>query len=181
MPFINSNRNIKSTKFDYSRVVSTILLFILCIIAYNLMPYNEMRMASAIDKELGKSLIYGYGTIILIAMLLITLLFSIVGIILIPIVAIVFLITFLMGFTSMCLYVGKRFLKSKVSLMTSILIGVAFYEVIRSVVFLGLGNAVIILFILPLSIGIPIRSKFGSFRPWKRMNANDDWNDFWQH
>lgn len=89
-----------------------------------------------------------------------------------------FLITFLMGFTSMCLYVGKRFLKSKVSPMTSILIGVAFYEVIRSVVFLGLGNAVIILFILPLSIGIPIRSKFGSFRPWKRMNANDDWNDF---
>ncbi|RFM19846.1 hypothetical protein C1145_12930 [Clostridium botulinum] len=181
MPFINSNRNIKSTKFDYSRVASTILLFILCIIAYNLMPYNEMRMAFAIDKELGKSLIYGYGTIILIAMLLITLLFSIVGIILIPIVAIVFLITFLMGFTSMCLYVGKRFLKSKVSPMTSILIGVAFYEVIRSVVFLGLGNAVIILFILPLSIGIPIRSKFGSFRPWKRMNANDDWNDFWQH
>ncbi len=178
MPFINSNRNIKSTKFDYSRVASTILLFILCIIAYNLMPYNEMRMAFAIDKELGKSLIYGYGTIILIAMLLITLLFSIVGIILIPIVAIVFLITFLMGFTSMCLYVGKRFLKSKVSPMTSILIGVAFYEVIRSVVFLGLGNAVIILFILPLSIGIPIRSKFGSFRPWKRMNANDDWNDF---
>lgn len=72
MPFINSNRNIKSTKFDYSRVASTILLFILCIIAYNLMPYNEMRMAFAIDKELGKSLIYGYGTIILIAMLLIT-------------------------------------------------------------------------------------------------------------
>ncbi|MCS4463825.1 hypothetical protein JTT01_05005 [Clostridium botulinum] len=54
MPFINSNRNIKSTKFDYSRVISTILLFILCIIAYNLMPYNEMRMASAIDKEFGK-------------------------------------------------------------------------------------------------------------------------------
>ncbi len=140
-----------------------------------------MRMASAIDKELGKSLIYGYGTIILIAMLLITLLFSIVGIILIPIVAIVFLITFLVGFTSMCLYVGKRFLKSKVSPMTSILVGVAFYEVIRSVVFLGLGHAVIILFIFPLSIGIPIRSKFGSFRPWRRLNTNDDWNDFWKH
>nr|WP_236906863.1 polymer-forming cytoskeletal protein [Clostridium sporogenes] len=181
IPFINSNKNIESTKFDHSRVASAILLFILCIIAYNLMPYNEMRMASAIDKELGKSLIYGYGTIILIAMLLITLLFSIVGIILIPIVAIVFLITFLVGFTSMCLYVGKRFLKSKVSPMTSILVGVAFYEVIRSVVFLGLGHAVIILFIFPLSIGIPIRSKFGSFRPWRRLNTNDDWNDFWKH
>lgn len=181
IPFINSNKNIESTKLDHSRVTSAILLFILCIIAYNLMPYNEMRMASAIDKELGKSLIYGYGTIILIAMLLITLLFSIVGIILIPIVAIVFLITFLVGFTSMCLYVGKRFLKSKVSPMTSILVGVAFYEVIRSVVFLGLGHAVIILFIFPLSIGIPIRSKFGSFRPWRRLNTNDDWNDFWKH
>lgn len=181
IPFINSNKNIESTKFDHSRVASAILLFILCIITYNLMPYNEMRMASAIDKELGKSLIYGYGTIILIAMLLITLLFSIVGIILIPIVAIVFLITFIMGFTSMCLYVGKRFLKSKVSPMTSILVGVAFYEVIRSVVFLGLGHAVIILFIFPLSIGIPIRSKFGSFRPWRRLNTNDDWNDFWKH
>lgn len=181
IPFINSNKNIESTKFDHSRVASAILLFILCIITYNLMPYNEMRMASAIDKELGKSLIYGYGTIILIAMLLITLLFSIVGIILIPIVAIVFLITFIMGFTSMCLYVGKRFLKSKVSPMTSILVGVAFYEVIRSVVFLGLGHAVVILFIFPLSIGIPIRSKFGSFRPWRRLNINDDWNDFWKH
>ncbi|KEI95317.1 hypothetical protein N494_16160 [Clostridium botulinum A2B7 92] len=181
MPFINSNRSIESTKFDYSRVVSTILLFILCIITYNLIPYNEMRMASAIDKELWRSLIYGYGTIILIVMLLITLLFSIVGIILVPIVAIVFLITFLMGFTSMCLYVGKRFLKSKVSPMTSILTGVVFYEVVRSMVFLGLGHAVIILFIFPLSIGIPIRSKFGSLRPWKRMNTNDDWNDFWQH
>nr|WP_242844814.1 polymer-forming cytoskeletal protein [Clostridium botulinum] len=181
IPFINSNRNIESTKFDYSKVVSAILLFILCIIAYRLMPYNEVRMASAIDKEFGKSLIYGYGAIIFIVMLLITLLFSIVGIILIPIVAIVFLITFLMGFTSMCLYVGKRFLKSKVSPMTSILIGVTFYEVIRSVVFLGLGHAVIILFIFPLSIGIPIRSKFGSFKTWKRMNTNDDWNDFWQH
>nr|WP_242955189.1 polymer-forming cytoskeletal protein [Clostridium sporogenes] len=180
-PFINSNKNIESTKFDHSRVASAILLFILCIITYKLMPYNEMRMASAIDKELGKSLIYGYGTIILISMLLITLLFSIVGIILIPIVAIVFLITFIMGFTSMCLYVGKRFLKSKVSPMTSILVGVAFYEVIRSVVFLGLGHAVIILFIFPLSIGIPIRSKFGSFRPWRRLNTNDDWNDFWKH
>ncbi|MCW6079080.1 polymer-forming cytoskeletal protein [Clostridium sporogenes] len=181
IPFINSNKNIESTKFDYSRVASAILLFILCIITYNLMPYNEMRMASAIDKELGKSLIYGYGTIILIAMLLITLLFSIVGIILIPIVAIVFIITFLVGFTSMCLYVGKRFLKSKVSPMTSILVGVVFYEVIRSVIFLGLGHAVIILFIFPLSIGIPIRSKFGSFRPWRRLNTNDDWNDFWKH
>ncbi|WP_434305515.1 polymer-forming cytoskeletal protein [Clostridium botulinum] len=181
IPFINSNKNTESTKFDHSRVASAILLFILCIIAYNLMPYDEMRMASAIDKELGKSLIYGYGTIILIAMLLITLLFSIVGIILIPIVAIVFLITFLVGFTSMCLYVGKRFLKSKVSPMTSILVGVAFYEVIRSVVFLGVGHAVIILFIFPLSIGIPIRSKFGSFRPWRRLNTNDDWNDFWKH
>ncbi|WP_434295974.1 polymer-forming cytoskeletal protein [Clostridium sporogenes] len=181
IPFINSNKNIESTKFDHSRVASAILLFILCIITYNLMPYNEMRMASAIDKELGKSLIYGYGTIILIAMLLITLLFSIVGIILIPIVAIVFIITFLVGFTSMCLYVGKRFLKSKVSPMTSILVGVVFYEVIRSVVFLGLGHAVIILFIFPLSIGIPIRSKFGSFRPWRRINTNDDWNDFWKH
>ncbi|HDK7168293.1 TPA: polymer-forming cytoskeletal protein [Clostridium botulinum] len=181
IPFINSNKNIESTKFDHSRVASAILLFILCIIAYNLMPYNEMRMASAIDKELGKSLIYGYGTIILIAMLLITLLFSIVGIILIPIVAIVFLITFLVGFTAMCLYVGKRFLKSKVSPMTSILVGVVFYEVIRSVIFLGLGHAVIILFIFPLSIGIPIRSKFGSFRPWRRLNTNDDWNDFWKH
>ncbi|AVQ45218.1 polymer-forming cytoskeletal protein [Clostridium botulinum] len=181
IPFINSNKNIESTKFDHSRVASAILLFILCIIAYKLMPYNEMRMASAIDNELGKSLIYGYGTIILIAMLLITLLFSIVGIILIPIVAIMFLITFLVGFTSMCLYVGKRFLKSKVSPMTSILVGVAFYEVIRSVVFLGLGHAVIILFIFPLSIGIPIRSKFGSFRPWRRLNTNDDWNDFWKH
>ncbi|GAE03763.1 hypothetical protein CBO05C_3453 [Clostridium botulinum B str. Osaka05] len=181
IPFINSNKNIESTKFDHSRVASAILLFILCIITYNLMPYNEMRMASAIDKELGKSLIYGYGTIILIAMLLITLLFSIVGIILIPIIAIVFIITFLVGFTSMCLYVGKRFLKSKVSPMTSILVGVVFYEVIRSVVFLGLGHAVIILFIFPLSIGIPIRSKFGSFRPWRRLNTNDDWNDFWKH
>ncbi|EDU39224.1 hypothetical protein CLOSPO_00278 [Clostridium sporogenes ATCC 15579] len=181
IPFINSNKNIESTKFDHSRVASAILLFILCIITYNLMPYNEMRMASAIDKELGKSLIYGYGTIILIAMLLITLLFSIVGIILIPIVAIVFIITFLVGFTSMCLYVGKRFLKSKVSPMTSILVGVVFYEVIRSVIFLGLGHAVIILFIFPLSIGIPIRSKFGSFRPWRRLNTNDDWNDFWKH
>lgn len=181
IPFINSNKNIESTKFDHSRVASAILLFILCIITYNLMPYNEMRMASAIDKELGKSLIYGYGTIILIAMLLITLLFSIVGIILIPIVAIVSIITFLVGFTSMCLYVGKRFLKSKVSPMTSILVGVVFYEVIRSVIFLGLGHAVIILFIFPLSIGIPIRSKFGSFRPWRRLNTNDDWNDFWKH
>ncbi|MGO5072401.1 polymer-forming cytoskeletal protein [Clostridium sporogenes] len=181
IPFINSNKNIESTKFDHSRVASAILLFILCIITYNLMPYNEMRMASAIDKELGKNLIYGYGTIILIAMLLITLLFSIVGIILIPIVAIVFIITFLVGFTSMCLYVGKRFLKSKVSPMTSILVGVVFYEVIRSVIFLGLGHAVIILFIFPLSIGIPIRSKFGSFRPWRRLNTNDDWNDFWKH
>ncbi|AUM97092.1 TPA: polymer-forming cytoskeletal protein [Clostridium botulinum] len=181
IPFINSNKNIESTKFDHSRVASAILLFILCIITYNLMPYNEMRMASAIDKELGKSLIYGYGTIILIAMLLITLLFSIVGIILIPIVAIVFIITFLVGFTSMCLYVGKRFLKSKISPMTSILVGVVFYEVIRSVIFLGLGHAVIILFIFPLSIGIPIRSKFGSFRPWRRLNTNDDWNDFWKH
>ncbi|EPY2305088.1 polymer-forming cytoskeletal protein [Clostridium sporogenes] len=181
IPFINSNKNIESTKFDHSRVASAILLFILCIITYNLMPYNEMRMASAIDKELGKSLIYGYGTIILIAMLLITLLFSIVGIILIPIVAIVFIITFLVGFTSMCLYVGKRFLKSKVSPMTSILVGVVFYEVIRSVIFLGLGHAVIILFIFPLSIGITIRSKFGSFRPWRRLNTNDDWNDFWKH
>lgn len=181
IPFINSNKNIESTKFDHSRVASAILLFILCIIAYNLMPYNEMRMASAIDKELGKSLIYGYGTIILIAMLLITLLFSIVGIILIPIVTILFLITFLVGFTSMCLYLGKRFLKSKVSPMISILVGVAFYEIIRSVVFLDLGHAVIILFIFPLSIGIPIRSKFGSFRPWRRLNTNDDWNDFWKH
>ncbi|HDK7157457.1 TPA: polymer-forming cytoskeletal protein [Clostridium botulinum] len=181
IPFINSNKNIESTKFDHSRVASAILLFILCIITYNLMPYNEMRMASAIDKELGKSLIYGYGTIILIAMLLITLLFSIVGIILIPIVAIVIIITFLVGFTSMCLYVGKRFLKLKVSPMTSILVGVVFYEVIRSVIFLGLGHAVIILFIFPLSIGIPIRSKFGSFRPWRRLNTNDDWNDFWKH
>lgn len=181
IPFINSNKNIERTKFYNSRVASAILLFILCIIAYNLIPYNEMRMASAIDKELGKSLIYGYSTIILIAMLLITLLFSIVGIILIPIVAILFLITFLVGFTSMCLYVGKRFLKSKASPMTSILVGVAFYEVIRSVVFLGLGHAVIILFIFPLSVGIPIRSKFGSFRPWRRLNTNDDWNDFWKH
>lgn len=181
IPFTNSNKNIERTKFYNSRVASAILLFILCIIAYNLMPYNEMRMASAIDKELGKSLIYGYSTIILIAMLLITLLFSIVGIILIPIVAILFLITFLVGFTSMCLYVGKRFLKSKVSPMTSILVGVAFYEVIRSVVFLGLGHTVIILFIFPLSVGIPIRSKFGSFRPWRRLNTNDDWNDFWKH
>ncbi|MCF4018800.1 polymer-forming cytoskeletal protein [Clostridium sporogenes] len=181
IPFINSNKNIESTKFDHSRVASAILLFILCIIAYNLMPYNEMRMAYAIDKELGKSLIYGYGTILLIAMLLITLLFSIVGIILIPIVTILFLITFLVGFTSMCLYLGKRFLKSKVSPMISILVGVAFYEIIRSVVFLDLGHAVIILFIFPLSIGIPIRSKFGSFRPWRRLNTNDDWNDFWKH
>ncbi|EPY2272783.1 polymer-forming cytoskeletal protein [Clostridium sporogenes] len=181
IPFINSNKNIERTKFYNSRVASAILLFILCIIAYNLIPYNEMRMASAIDKELGKSLIYGYSTIILIAMLLITLLFSIVGIILIPIVAILFLITFLVGFTSMCLYVGKRFLKSKVSPMTSILVGVAFYEVIRSVVFIGLGHAVIILFIFPLSVGIPIRSKFGSFRPWRRLNTSDDWNDFWKH
>lgn len=181
IPFINRNNSIENIKIHHSRIASAILLFILCIIVYNLMPYNEMRMTSAIDKEVGKSLLYGYITMILTPILIITLLFSIVGIILIPIVVIAFLIIFLIGFTSICLYVGKRILKSRVSPMTSILVGVVFYQIIRSVVFLGLGNIIIILFVIPLSIGICIRSKFGSFRPWRRLNTNDDWNDFWQH
>ncbi|WP_251861640.1 polymer-forming cytoskeletal protein [Clostridium sp. Marseille-Q2269] len=175
------NINIENIKFSYSRISVAILLLILCIVVYNVMPYNEMRMASAIDKELGKNLVYGYASIILTFILLIILLFSIVGIILIPIVCMALLIVFLMGFTAISLYVGKRFLKSKVSPMVAIFIGVAFYELIRSIVFLGLGHIISILFIIPLSIGIVVKSKFGSFRPWRRLNTTDDWNDFWKH
>lgn len=181
IPFINSNKNIENIKFHYNKVVSAILLFLLCTIMCKLMPYNEMRMTAAIDNELGKSLIYGYGFIIFIFMLLIILLFSIIGIVFIPIVAIAVLVIFLMGFTVICLYIGKKFLKSKMSPMVSIVVGVVFYELIKSVVFLNLGHVVNVLFIFPLSMGIPIISKFGSFRPWRRVNITDDWNDFWKH
>ncbi|MCR1934301.1 polymer-forming cytoskeletal protein [Clostridium tepidum] len=181
IPFININENIGNIKYHYNKLASAILLFILCAIVCRLIPYNEMRMTAAIDNELWKSLIYGYCFIIFIFMLFIILLFSIIGIIFIPIVAIAVFVIFIMGFTSICLYIGKRFLKSKMSPTISIAVGVAFYELIKSVIFLNLGHIFNMLFIFPLSVGIPIMSKFGSFRPWRMANTTDDWNDFWKH
>lgn len=177
LPFFRKNSiyNMTDYKFHYSRAASAILLSILCIIVYNLMPYNELKMASSLDKNLGKNLLYGYVFMILMPVIIMTLIFSVVGIILIPIVLLIILGIFLIGFTALCLFLGKRLLKSRVSPIVSILMGIVFYELIRSIVFIGLGKLISSLFIVPLSIGLAIKTKFGSFRPWRRMN-NSNWN-----
>ncbi|NEZ46783.1 polymer-forming cytoskeletal protein [Clostridium niameyense] len=177
LPFLRKNSiyNMTDYKFHYSRIASVILLGILCIVVYNLIPYNELKMASSLDKSLGKSLLYGYIFMILTPVIIMTLIFSIVGIILIPVVLLIIMGIFIIGFTALCLFLGKRLLKSRVSPIVSILIGIIFYELIRSIVFIGLGKLIVSLFIVPLSIGLAIKTKFGSLRPWRRID-NDNWN-----
>lgn len=153
-----------------------ILLFVFSIIIYKIMPKNINRIAFEARNNLGKNLIYGYSALIIIPVITVLLIVTIIGIILIPILLLVSYIIFLIGFTSLSLYCGKRIglaiLNRNISDIWCLFIGLLLYELIKNISFAGIGTIVTHFFVIPLAMGLSLSSKFGTFRSWKRPDED---------
>lgn len=162
-------------KGSFARVI---LLFVFSIIIYEIMPKNINRTAFEARNNLGKKLIYGYSALIAIPIITVLLIATIIGIILVPILLLVSYVVFLIGFTSLSLYCGKRIglavLSRNISDIWCLFIGVLLYELIKSISFGGIGTVITFFFVIPLSMGLSLSSKFGTFRPWERPDE-DGW------
>lgn len=168
----NYFRNISSYYPKKANLATFILLFVFTVIIYEIMAKNIRGIAFEAGKNVGKSLIYGYVTLIAVPITTVLLIITIIGILLVPILFLVTYVIFLIGFTSLSLYCGKRMgiavLKKDLSDIWCLFIGAALYELIKGISFAGIGSIVSFFFVIPLSVGLALSTKFGTFKSWKR-------------
>lgn len=162
------------------RVFGFVIYTVLCLIIYTIMSKNTIKMAVSVEKNLGKRFLYGYGTIFGSLVLMVALVLTIIGILLIPILMLVLLIMYLIGFTAIMLYIGKKLtvsLHRKVSETWCIVIGVALYEILLSVTFLGIAFIINSFIVIPLSLGVVVSTRFGTLKPWRKSQETEpQWN-----
>lgn len=164
-------------------IASFAIMFILSFIIYEIMPKNISSMAIETKNNISKSLLYGYCSIIALAVIIVLFIVTIIGILAVPILLIAAYIVFLIGFTSIAIYCGKRLglavLNRNISDTWCIFIGVAVYEIIKSIRFANIGNIILILIVIPMSLGIALSTRFGTFKPWRRYaGENSEWDRF---
>lgn len=173
----------RNNGFSNFSIASLVIMFIFSFIIYEIMPKNITSMAIEVNNNIRKSLLYGYCSIIAIPIIAILFIITIIGILAVPILFIAAYIVFLIGFTSLAIYCGKRLglaiLNRNISDLWCIFIGVAVYEIIRSIRFAGIGNIISILIVIPISLGIALSTRFGTFKPWRKYSAEDsEWDRF---
>lgn len=188
LPFGFNNRNFGDMGkyyFKHGSFLSLFLLFIFCFIINQLMSKNITSMALSIENGFSKSLLYGYGVFVIMPIILIVLILTIVGILLVPLLLLALYVLFLIGFTSLALFVGKRLalkiINKNISDNWSILIGVILYEILKSLSFWNIGSIISFLFVTPLALGLAVGTNFGTFKPWKKRDSDSDeseWNKY---
>ncbi|BDR73736.1 hypothetical protein K144316041_24440 [Clostridium tetani] len=165
--FKNVNINNK-VKMNYKFIWSFVFLSICCSIVYYFMSVNINFMMKYLVKEnIFRGVMYGYIALVGLITINLTLILSILGVVLVPFVALLFFLFFTVGFTTISTFLGQEFYKRfriGHSPYTRIAIGVAILQVIRSIAIFNIGSILWKLVIIPLSIGIIFVKKFRIFR-----------------
>lgn len=187
LPFVSSNNSFSDITRNYFRkgsFLSFLILLIFCFIVHAIMPKNVNKMALNVDYNWGRNLLYGYGIFIGVAAATIALVLTLIGILLIPLLFLAAYVIYIIGFTAIVLYCGKRvfylIFNRNTSDLWSIFIGMALYEVVRSISVGGIGTIISILFMVPLSIGIAVSTNFGTFKMWGENNIDteSEWDKY---
>lgn len=162
-------RNIIGSYPGKGSLTAFLLLFVFSIIVYEIMPRNITEIAFQTRNKLRRSLMYGYGALIIIPIVTMLLIITIIGILLVPILFLGAYLIFLIGFTSLSLYCGKRLglavISKNLSDIWCLFIGAALYELIKSISFAGIGSIISFFFVIPLAVGLALSTKFGTIRP----------------
>lgn len=181
LPFGSRNESFSNIVRNYFRkgsFLSFVILLIFCLIVYAIMPKNINRMALNVDYNWGRNLLCGYGIFLGVAAAAVALVLTLIGIVLIPLLLIAAYVIYIIGFAAIMLYFGKRIsyliFNRNTSDFWSIFIGIALYQVVRSISLGGIGTIISVLFVVPLSIGIAISTNFGTFRMWEESNIDTE-------
>lgn len=186
LPFGYNNRNFGDMGKYYLKhgsFLSLFLLFIFCFIINQLMGKKITSMALSVQNRFSKNLLYGYGIFLIFPIILIVLILTIIGILLVPLMLLALYVVFLIGFTSLALFAGKRIAlgitNRNISDNYSILIGVILYETIKSISFLNIGSIISFLVVTPVALGLAIGTNFGTFKSWKKHDSDDSYDSEW--
>lgn len=181
LPSIFGNKSFSDISENYFRkgsFLSFVILFIFCLIVHAIMPKNITKMALNFNDDFGRNLLYGYGVFIGIAAVSIALVLTLIGILLVPLLFLVTYVIYIIGFTALVLYLGERvsyvIFNRNIGDCWSIFIGTALYHAVRSISVGGIGIVISTLFVIPLSIGIAVSTNFGTFRTWRKDNADTE-------
>lgn len=157
------------------KIFSTIILSSICILIYYINPKKRIKIASNLQKELKSKLIGGYLCILISILLGLVLVFTIIGIPFIPFLVLSLFILYLVGFTSIALFIGRRItsiFSLRASCVWCIVIGALTYEIIEIIPYIGRG--ITVFFFTPLALGV-VSYKFFNNLLLKVKSYEEDW------
>jgi hypothetical protein len=154
-----------------ARIISLIGFIALAILVAALFP-DQVKLASdKLEKNYGNSLLWGAVGLLLIFPTFVLLIFSIIGILLIPVFIIFLIAAFWFGWYTVSFLIGKRIIEATgrqtESVIPPVVLGILVISAIRLVPLIGsLTTLTVILF----GFGTALSSKFGTGKPWFKKN-----------
>jgi len=151
-------------------MVKLLILLFLGMIVFSVVPKNVSKVKERIENEFLKSFLIGLLALVLFLPVFVLLLITIIGIPLAILLPLVVVVAFILGYTSVCLYVGEKIkqntnIKPQTTLLT-VLLGIIVIELISILgLFTGVLTAfywIIISFILLVGLGSVILTRFGT-------------------
>lgn len=156
-------------KFTYFKLF--VMLTIFEILIFKFMGKKQVKTADKLMHFLKENFLCGYSAILISVFAIVILAITIVGVSLIPIFILSMIVIFLIGNTAVNLHIGQKVIGKFVSLRSSvfeIIMGNIICFIIKQITTFHIGFWVWTLIIVPISIGIALNSRFGTFEPWKR-------------
>ncbi|OFI07427.1 hypothetical protein CLOACE_02560 [Clostridium acetireducens DSM 10703] len=171
--------NIKDYNFT-----SLFVFIILGLILYGIIPYTIINMAWNFNNKFLNSLQYGYIIILLSIFMSFVFTVTIIGILILPFLFLFLFILFILGVTSLSIYIGKKVtinLNKNISELWCMIIGMFIIGIIKNISFASIGQTIYLLIITPTAIGLPLSNKLGSFGNWTKNYRKDfkyEWDKF---
>lgn len=153
------------------RLFNLAVLFGLATLILALLPNQVRTMSAALAGDTGRKLLIGFVTVLLIPALFLITAISIIGIPLLPILALVLVAAKFIGYVAVALHMGGR-IKNTAGMSGNIFLelgfGVLILWLVRLVPVFGWLSA---LLVTMFAFGLVIDTKFGTNNPWLRRRA----------
>ncbi|ADL08692.1 polymer-forming cytoskeletal protein [Thermosediminibacter oceani] len=149
----------RTTVFNFVRFLGTLALGALAIALF---PNSVRTAAQAVDKDTGNKLLKGFLIMLLTPVVALLLVFTLIGIPLIPAVIILVVAAGFFGYLAISVFLGRKLnvhLRINTNLFTEYLLGALALWLVQLVPYVG-GIVSLVVFIL--SLGITLETRFGT-------------------
>lgn len=156
---VGRNFPIRTAVFNFLRFLGILTLGVLTLALF---PRNVEAAAAAVDKDTGGKALRGLGLILVAPVVAVLLLFTIIGIPLIPVVLLLMVIAGFFGYLAISVFLGRKLnvhLNIKENLFVEYLLGAVALWLVQLVPFAG---SIISAAVFVLSLGIAFDTRFGT-------------------